>query len=352
MHEALREDGVLHHADAGGEGKERRHLGLHIGGVLRVRVGENLAAAGAFAGGNEHGGAVLVVFHAVAAFDEQVGNSLHVRAAHAVNHETIAHHGGGYHEGAGLDAVRNDGVVAAVQLLHAVNSDGAGAGAFDAGTHLVQEIGQVHHLGLAGGGFDDGGALGEHGSHHDVVRAQHGGAAVATHINRGADEAVRGIDNQVAALYLHAGAQRLDAADVEVHRAVADNAAAGQGKHALLHAGHERAEQADGGAHLAYLFVGSFVGDALRGFNAYGAAGALYRAAQLAENLQHVVGVGYIRHAGDAHGLIGEQGCCENGERCVFGTTDIDGATESGAAFNDEFVHGVCVRFAGLKVCI
>ena len=156
--------------------------------------------------------------------------------------------------------------------------------------------------------------LGQNGGHHHVIRTQYGGTAVTAHINGGANKTVWCIDDQVTTLYLDAGAQRLDAANMQINRTVTDNTAAGQGKHAFLHAGHERPQQADGGTHFPHLLVRGLVGDAVGGFNSHCATGALYGATQLAENLEHVVGVGYVRHACDSHGLIGEQGCCKNGE--------------------------------------
>ena len=71
----------------------------------------------------------------------------------------------------------------AVQFLHAFDDDAPGAGAFDFRAHLVEEIGEVDDLGFGGGAFDDGDAFGEHGGHHDVVGAEHGGAELAAQVD-------------------------------------------------------------------------------------------------------------------------------------------------------------------------
>ena len=104
-------------------------------------------------------------------------------------------------------------------------------------------------------------------------------------------------------------------------------------------------------AHLAYLFVRGAGADAIRGFDSHGAAGTFNRGTQLAENLNHVVRVGYVRHAGYSHGLICEQSCCQNGQGGILGTADVNGAAESVTTFNDEFVHG-CNVLNYFDVCI
>ena len=45
--------------------------------------------------------------------------------------------GGGDHQRARLDLIRDDGIAAAVQLLHPAYADGIGAGALDVGAHAV-----------------------------------------------------------------------------------------------------------------------------------------------------------------------------------------------------------------------
>ena len=49
-----------------------------------------------------------------------------------------------------------------------------GAGALDVRAHGVEEVGQIHDVGLLGRVFDDGGALCQHGGHHDVHGGAHG----------------------------------------------------------------------------------------------------------------------------------------------------------------------------------
>lgn len=76
------------------------------------------------------------------------------------------------------------------------------------------------------------------------------------------------------------------------------------------------------------------------GSDLHGAAVALDFATERAENLQHVVGVGDIGDAFNDDLLIGQKSSCENGERGVFGTGNIDRSGEGGAAVHEKFVHG------------
>ena len=68
-----------------------------------------------------------------------------------------------------------------MQSLHAPDGDAICAGAFDLSAHGLKHHGQVHHLGLAGCVFDDGGALGQAGRHHEVL-----GTGDGDHVGRNA----------------------------------------------------------------------------------------------------------------------------------------------------------------------
>ena len=82
--------------------------------------------------------------------------------------------GGGGHVGAGLDLVGDDGVGAAVELLHAVDLDGVRTGAANVRAHGVEEVGKIDDVRLARCIFDDRASLGEHGGDHNVHRRADG----------------------------------------------------------------------------------------------------------------------------------------------------------------------------------
>src|SRR3546814_9362797 len=74
-----------------------------------------------------------------------------------------------HEEGAGLDAIGDDAMAAAVQALDAVYDDAPGTRAFDVRTHLDQAVGQVDDLRLSCRVLDHGGAVGQGSSHQHVL---------------------------------------------------------------------------------------------------------------------------------------------------------------------------------------
>ena len=64
-------------------------------------------------------------------------DAVHVLGNDAAHEDLTAAGGDGRHVGAGFDLVGNDGVAAAVQLVHAEDTNGVGTGALDVGTHGV-----------------------------------------------------------------------------------------------------------------------------------------------------------------------------------------------------------------------
>ena len=109
-----------------------------------------------------------------------------MRRIHALERDFLSGDRARDQERAGLDAVRDDVVLGAVQFLHAFDDDAPRAGAFDFRAHLVEEIREIDDFGFRGGALDDGDALGEHRGHHDVVGAENGRAEFAAQINDGA----------------------------------------------------------------------------------------------------------------------------------------------------------------------
>ena len=60
-----------------------------------------------------------------------------------------------------------------MERSHALDLDDGGARPAHLGAHLVEEVGEIHDLGLAGGVVDGGDAPGVHGGHHEVLRGSH-----------------------------------------------------------------------------------------------------------------------------------------------------------------------------------
>ena len=73
-----------------------------------------------------------------------------------------------HHVGAGLDAVRNDGMAGAVQAGDAADYQPVAAEAFDLRPHRDQTLRQIGDLGFAGGVDQHGLAFSEGGRHQQV----------------------------------------------------------------------------------------------------------------------------------------------------------------------------------------
>src|SRR5699024_906433 len=129
-----------------------------------------------------------------AGFGKLLQHRGHGVGAGAGGGDVAAGHGGSDQEGAGFDAIRQYGMLAAGQAFHAAHDDLRGAGAFDIRAQGDQAVGQVHDLRLARGVVDHGGAGGQAGGHQRVLGgadADHGefDAATLEALGAGADEA-------------------------------------------------------------------------------------------------------------------------------------------------------------------
>jgi len=138
-------------------------------------------------------------------------------------------------------------------MLHPLDGEGVGAGTADLGADAVEEVGQIHHLRLAGRVLDDGGALGEGGGDHQVFRAGNGDQLQIQH--RALEPPTGGLRLDVAVLHLDVGTHRAQTVDVDIHRARTDGAATGQGDLGLAVTCQQRPEHQDRGAHGPHQLV-------------------------------------------------------------------------------------------------
>ena len=324
VHEALGEDGFGDGAGVGDDAGEGAELGLHVGGETGVGMGGEGEAFGVGVGVD--GDAVLGDLHFETAVGEGGGDGAEVFGDDLFEGDAVADHGACDEEGAGFDAVGDDGVFGAVEFFDAFDGDAVGACAFDFGAHFDEEVGEVFDFGFGGGAFDDGGAFGEGGGHHDVVGAKHGGAVFAHEVEGAAFEVgAGGRDEDIAAFDLDGGAEGFEATEVEVDRAVTNDAAAGEGDAGFAEAAGEGAEDADGGTHFAHQIVGGFGFDFVGGDDD-DAAGAFDFGTEFTEDADHVVGIAEVGDTADGAGILGKQGGGEDGEGGVFGAADGDAA--------------------------
>ena len=121
-----------------GLGHQRHVLGLQIGGESGVFLGGHIHRAQPPGAANAQGGGVRLCHLRPRLL--QLGHERADVFGHAAgNRHVAAGDGAGDQERAGLDAVRNDGVLGAVQPLHALDADGGRARAFDLRAHLDQQ---------------------------------------------------------------------------------------------------------------------------------------------------------------------------------------------------------------------
>ena len=160
--------------------------------------------------------------------------------------------GGHADERAHLDHIRQDAVVRAVELLHAVDPQEVGPHSVDERAHPVQHLAQllqvrlaggvvdsgrapredpVQHLAqllqvrLAGGVVDSGRAPREDRGHHDIGRTGHG-SLVQQHVAAGQTAVGSQMERAAGGVIVHLRAQGDHARQVRVHAPAADLVAA------------------------------------------------------------------------------------------------------------------------------
>ena len=140
-----------------------------------------------------------------------------------------------------------------MELFHAFDSHDGRAGANNLGTHLVEHVGKVNDLGLAGSVVDNRGALCAHGSHDEVLGSAHArelerdGGAVQTLGSTGVDVAVGGVE---------LNAQSLETQDMHIDLASTQVAAARHGNFGAMEAAQQGSHDGGGSAHLGNELVG------------------------------------------------------------------------------------------------
>ena len=240
--------------------------------------------------------------------------------------EVALGHGGHADEGAHLDHVGQQAVFAAVQLLHAADGEQVAPHAADAGAHAVEHLAELVDVRFAGGVHDGGGAVGQHGGHHDVGGAGDGGF-VEEHV--AAFEAL-GVDEVGAAFVFDGGAEALHADEVGVEAPAAYLVAAGLGHHGVAEAREEGTDEHDAsaqGAGLLTVFGAvqhlevDLVGLEFEGATAFGGGGDVlpHVDAQQFEQVDEAVDVAYVGDVADAYLLRGEEHGTEHLQGFVLG---------------------------------
>ena len=342
VHEAVLEDRLADHAHAVGDAVHGHELGLHVGRECRIRRGGQADRARTLAM-HVQGDAVGGGLDRSTGFGQLVQHRLEGVATRAARDDPAAGHRRGHQEGAGLDPVRQHRMASTGQPLHAVDHDARGACALDIRAQRDQAIGQVGDFRFHGRVLEHGGALGQGRGHQHVLGAGH--ADHVEYVARAFQSLCSGLDEAVLDRYFRP--QRLQALDVLVDRARADRATARQRDFRRAVLGQQRAQHQDRGAHGLDQFVGRhMLVDAARidgdrtapGQRAFVDADARAQFAQQLHRGDHVV---QVRHVGDFHRRIGQQGGAQDRQHRVLGAGDGDFAVEGIAAGDYDFLHGL-----------
>ena len=351
VQEAVGEDPLGDHAHPVADRQQRHELRLDVGGEAGERLGRHLDGVNPPVRADEDRAVLALDLHAH--LFEAVDDRDQVVEVAVLQFQFAVGDGGGDHERAALDAVGDDPVLGRRQPVDALDPDLRRAVTLDLGAHLVQKVCAVRHFRLARGADQHGLALRERGGRHDVDRAQHGRALRAAEVHAAPLQAAADLADDVAALGAELGAELLEPADVEVDRAVADRAPAGDADDRPPALGQERPEHADAGAHrlddvvagLDDLLVGDLdVEVAVEGRAvAHARVGdrvvAVERDAQLAEEPDHRVDVGQARHALERGLALGDEARGQDRQRAVLAAADLDFAFESVPAPDEKAVH-------------
>ena len=155
---------------------------------------------------------------------------------------------------------------------------------------------------------------------------------------------------------LNIGAHGLQSLDVQIHRALADRATAGQRHARLAEAGNHRPQHQNRRTHRLDQIVMGFEVSHVRRFDLdaefrvlrHGRTGGR-------EQLDHGADVGQIRHVAQTQRLARKQRGTQDRQRGIFRTRNLHLALEGLAAGEFDFIHGYLLTAAhcsGVRVCI
>ena len=238
------------------------------------------------------------------------------------------------HIGPRLDLVGDDGVGAASEPLHPVDLDHISARAPDIRPHRVEEVGQVHDMGLFRGVLDHRHALGQGGGQHDVHRGPHRDhVQIDLPPGQTAPVGDPGIDQAVA--HVHLCPHGHEALDMLIDGPPAKVAAAGQGDLGPAEPAEQGPHQIIAGADLPGQLIGDLTVSDMG--TVY-----LYRASvddadvrpQLTEDLEDQGHVADLRHVLDPAHAVHQQGGRDDSDSGVLRAADMDGPMEGIASLD------------------
>ena len=134
--------------DAGPLGQSQCHgdLRLHICG--ESRIGQSLHLGMLQRLGCHHADTVIRLLYFTADLQQLRRNGLQMLGNHIFHRDIALGHRCREHKCARLDLVGDHGILGTVQMGHTFDTDHIRTGALDVGSHTVQKVRQVYHMGL------------------------------------------------------------------------------------------------------------------------------------------------------------------------------------------------------------
>ena len=320
VHVALRKNVFGDDADSASGGKKRTHLCLHIGRKTGIWLGRELKRCGHAVGRN--GYRIVRRFDFESTIAQRLGHGLNVLRLDPLDRDSVAANRARNQKSSGFDPIRNDVVLGAVQFLDAFHDNAAGAGAFNLRAHLVQKIREIDNFRFLSGAFDHGRPFCQRCRHHYVVGAENGRPKFAAQIDHRTGE-FRRKHFDVAGFHPNGRTERFESLQVQVDRAIADDAAARQRNRRFLAAAEQRTDDANRSAHPPDNIIGRNRID-FRGRDRDRAAGAFHFRAEMLQNLQHVMRVAQVRHTVNRARFAGEQRRRQNRQGGILRAADFD----------------------------
>jgi len=335
VHETVLEDGLRDHARSPRNGHQGHDLGLQV--RREPRVGKGLDIDAPDLRHAPHPEAALGRLDGDPRFLQLQDEGLEVFRVAALQDDVAARDGRGDQEGPRLDPVGDDADLAGFEALDALDGDHVGAGALNPRPHGLERIGEVDDLGLLGGVLQPGGPLREGRRHHDVLRAPHGGDV---EVDPGPPEAP-GPGLHVAFPQIDLGPHGLEGLEVEVDRAGADGAAAGERHPCLAHPRHQRPEDEDGGPHSPHQVVGRLAAGDVAAVDPQGVALAFHLRPVVGQEFLDRPDIGKVGDVSVGAPAVGQKGRHENGQGGVFRAADPHAPFQLVPAFDDKLVQSV-----------
>ena len=251
----------------------------------------------------------------------------------------VGHQRTGNDKGTGLDAVAHHAMGNGMELFHAFDSHDGRTGAYNLGAHLVEHVGEIDNLGLAGGIVDNRGALCAHRGHDEVL-----GRTDAGELERdgGTAQTLGRISVDVTVGGIELNAQGLETQNVHIDLASTQVAAARHGNLGAMEAAQQGSHDGGGSTHLGNELVGGLPRIDLRGINLERVlVENIDRSAHALEHLAHHVDIGNIGHVLQRRLARRQKRCRHEFERGVLGTRDGHGASDGVATLNADNIQGL-----------